>query len=114
MEIVKIRLQMQALKPVAERQSVAEVIRQLGVKGMYTGTPATLMRDVPFSMVLFPTYANLRTLLADKTTGECGPGANLLGNNSFLAPRSITVVSTHGFALRHSFSLFHVFSFIVP
>jgi len=31
-----------------------------GVRGFYRGWCATLVRDVPFSMVYFPTYANLK------------------------------------------------------
>ena len=78
MEVMKIRLQMQALKPAAERQSMQQLLAHLGIRGLYTGTPATLMRDVPFSMILFPTYANVRLFLSDEN-GHCGMGANLFG-----------------------------------
>lgn len=40
MEIVKIRMQL--------GQSAAQVMRDLGVGGLYKGTAATLCRDVPF------------------------------------------------------------------
>lgn len=76
MEVMKIRLQMQALKPAAERQTTQQLLAHLGVRGLYMGTPATLMRDVPFSMILFPTYANVRRLLSDEN-GHCGMGTNL-------------------------------------
>ena len=33
---------------------------------MYTGTLETLSRDVPFSIVFFPLYANLKVAFADK------------------------------------------------
>ncbi len=66
MEIVKIRMQMQALLPAAERKTTMEVVRALGVKGMYSGTLATLARDVPFSILFFPGYANVKKLLADE------------------------------------------------
>ena len=72
MEIVKIRMQMQALLPPAERQSTLEVVKALGIRGMYTGTLATLARDVPFSILFFPAYANIKKHLADEK-----------GNNSF-------------------------------
>eukprot|EP01042_Synura_sphagnicola_P002111 gene2111-2520_t len=32
---------------------------------MYTGTPATLLRDVPFSLLFFPGYANLKSIFED-------------------------------------------------
>ena len=70
MEITKIRLQMQALLPAVERQSLLQVVQSLGIRGMYTGTLATLSRDVPFSLLFFPGYANLKKLTADSKTGE--------------------------------------------
>ena len=65
METTKIRLQMQATLPTAERQSTMGVVRGLGIRGMYTGSMATLARDVPFSILFFPGYANLKKLFAD-------------------------------------------------
>lgn len=50
MEIVKIRLQMGA-------PSAAQVVRDLGLRGLYTGSMTTLARDIPFSVVMFPGYA---------------------------------------------------------
>jgi len=65
MEITKIRLQMQATLPPAQRQSLIQVVQSLGLRGMYQGTQATLVRDVPFSLLFFPGYANLKAALAD-------------------------------------------------
>ena len=74
MEIVKIRMQMQALLPVAERQNTMQVVKGLGLKGLYQGTAATLSRDVPFSVLFFPGYANIKAMMADER-----------GNNSMLS-----------------------------
>lgn len=69
LEIVKIRLQMQGgqrateLKPGEiphKRLSAAQIIKHLGLKGLYKGASACLLRDVPFSAIYFPTYANLK------------------------------------------------------
>lgn len=69
LEIVKIRLQMQggsSSKQLApgeiphKRLSAGQIIKQLGVKGLYKGSSACLLRDVPFSAIYFPTYANLK------------------------------------------------------
>lgn len=68
LEIVKIRLQMQGgkakeLKPGEiphKRLTAAQIVRQLGVKGLYKGASACLLRDVPFSAIYFPTYANIK------------------------------------------------------
>lgn len=60
MEITKIRMQMQTTLPVAERQGMVEVVRGLGVKGLYRGCLSTWARDIPYSMIFFPLYANVR------------------------------------------------------
>lgn len=39
-----------------------ELLRTRGLAGLYRGAGATLMRDVPFSMIYFPLFANLNTL----------------------------------------------------
>lgn len=66
MEIVKIRMQTQMLLPPEERMGTMQVVRGMGIKGMYSGTLATLVRDVPFSLLFFPGYANLKAMLADE------------------------------------------------
>ncbi|XP_061532337.1 mitochondrial glutamate carrier 1 isoform X2 [Phycodurus eques] len=39
-----------------------ELLRSRGLAGLYRGAGATLMRDVPFSMIYFPLFANLNAL----------------------------------------------------
>eukprot|EP00947_MAST-08B_sp_MAST-8B-sp1_P002040 g2040.t1 len=65
MEITKIRMQVQATLPIAERQSLGQVVSHLGFTGMYRGVVATWMRDVPYSFIFFPLYANLHKSFAD-------------------------------------------------
>ena len=36
------------------------------MRGVYTGFCATLLRDIPFSMIYFPTYAVVRSVMAEK------------------------------------------------
>jgi Mitochondrial carrier protein len=72
MEIVKIQLQLAGarLAPGEARPTAMDVVRKLGLKGMYKGTAATLARDVPFSFIFFPLVAavkGLATPLADGT-----------------------------------------------
>lgn len=70
LEIVKIRLQVQGE---AQRLTGArfvgavEVIRELGLKGLYKGASACLLRDIPFSAIYFTTYSHIKRDLF----GEC-------------------------------------------
>lgn len=70
LEIVKIRLQMQGGSKIVnpgeiplKRLTAGQIIKQLGLKGLYKGVSACLLRDVPFSAIYFPTYANLKKVL---------------------------------------------------
>ncbi|ONH67841.1 Mitochondrial aspartate-glutamate transporter AGC1 [Cyberlindnera fabianii] len=60
LEIVKIRLQVQGDYAVSERQGAMTIVRQLGLRGLYKGVAACLLRDVPFSAIYFPTYAHIK------------------------------------------------------
>eukprot|EP00949_MAST-11_sp_MAST-11-sp1_P001643 g1643.t1 len=71
MEIVKLRMQLQNLKPVEERLTTMQVVRGLGVRGLYRGVTVTWMRDVPYSMVFFPGYAIMKDFMSDEN-GHAG------------------------------------------
>ncbi|KAK9517006.1 hypothetical protein VZT92_024904 [Zoarces viviparus] len=43
-----------------------ELLKTRGLAGLYRGAGATLMRDVPFSMIYFPLFANLNALGREK------------------------------------------------
>lgn len=64
LEIIKIRLQVRS-EYIGENASKSKItamniIRTLGLSGLYKGVTACLMRDVPFSAIYFPTYAHLK------------------------------------------------------
>ncbi|XP_078076592.1 mitochondrial glutamate carrier 1 isoform X3 [Mustelus asterias] len=53
-------------------QITKELLRSKGIAGLYKGLGATLLRDVPFSIVYFPLFANLNKL-GQKSSGEKAP-----------------------------------------
>ncbi|KAI1309967.1 hypothetical protein EDD11_003947 [Mortierella claussenii] len=69
MEIVKIQMQVagaQKLAPGEQRPTAMGIVRNLGLRGLYRGTPATLLRDVPFSIIFFPLNSFLKLQFSDK------------------------------------------------
>nr|XP_046912740.1 mitochondrial glutamate carrier 1-like [Dermatophagoides farinae] len=80
MELLKIQLQDAGRLQTAgiqERQSATRIalnlIRTKGIFGLYRGTAATMVRDVTFSAIYFPMFANLNKL-GPKTTSNNGGG----------------------------------------
>ncbi|KAM9320635.1 mitochondrial glutamate carrier 1-like [Gastrophryne carolinensis] len=60
-------------------QIAAGLLRTEGVKGLYKGLGATLLRDVPFSIIYFPLFANIHKL------GRSSPDGKVPFLHSFLA-----------------------------
>ena len=85
MEIVKIRLQTASLEGV--KLSPMQAVNELGIKGLYRGAPATLARDIPFSVAFFALYGHLKDTWATDADGNTsfgkvlvsGMGAGMLG-----------------------------------
>jgi solute carrier family 25 aspartate/glutamate transporter 12/13 len=91
MEIVKIRLQMMQKQmvaqsavvvnpsngsatiaggniPVTAKSGAIQVIKDLGLSGLYRGSHITLMRDIPYGLLFFSLYADLKYRLRDPVT----------------------------------------------
>lgn len=65
MEIVKVRLQTQA-KDVKQKNSW-DVIKELGVRGLYNGSAVTMARDIPSSAIFFAIYTLIRQVYPDQS-----------------------------------------------
>jgi solute carrier family 25 aspartate/glutamate transporter 12/13 len=60
----KIRLQVQgetAKVEGAKPKGAIHIIRQLGILGLYKGSSACLLRDIPFSAIYFTSYSHLKS-----------------------------------------------------
>ncbi|XP_035380105.1 solute carrier family 25 member 55a isoform X1 [Electrophorus electricus] len=49
-------------RAISATQIARELLHAQGIQGLYKGLGATIMRDVPFSIVYFPLFANLNRL----------------------------------------------------
>lgn len=66
LEIVKIRLQVAGEIAGGGKVRALDVVRELGLFGLYKGARACLLRDVPFSAIYFPAYAHTKAAFADE------------------------------------------------
>ena len=67
LEIVKIRLQVAGEVKSATKINAISVMRELGITGLYKGSRACFLRDIPFSAIYFPLYANLKLAFQDES-----------------------------------------------
>ncbi|XP_078040864.1 calcium-binding mitochondrial carrier protein Aralar1 isoform X3 [Augochlora pura] len=66
LEIVKIRLQVAGEIAGGSKVRAWSVVKELGLFGLYKGSRACFLRDIPFSAIYFPMYAHTKTKLADE------------------------------------------------
>ena len=45
----------------AARKSAMQIVRELGLVGLYKGVSACLLRDIPFSAIYCPTYSHMKS-----------------------------------------------------
>ncbi|GMH39028.1 hypothetical protein BSKO_06926 [Bryopsis sp. KO-2023] len=73
LEIVKVRLQVVEAARDGKPPSPIEVVKNLGLEGLYKGWTVCAARDVPFSMIYFPTFALLKGLLSTPGATDLSP-----------------------------------------
>jgi len=76
-ELIKVRLQTATVDGHAKK-TIGQVVSEVGMKGLFTGAGACLLRDVPFSALYFTLYGNLKKGLTDDK-------GHLSGLNLFIA-----------------------------
>jgi len=64
-EMVKVRLQTATVSGL-EKKTIGSVISEVGVRGLFTGAGACLLRDIPFSAIYFTLYGNLKKYNTDE------------------------------------------------
>ncbi|CAI5444746.1 unnamed protein product [Caenorhabditis angaria] len=75
LEIVKIRLQTAGeVQGAGKKIGVFTVLKELGFLGLYKGSRACFLRDIPFSAIYFPAYAHAKLATAD-ADGINSPGS---------------------------------------
>lgn len=66
LEIVKIRLQVAGEIAGGAKVRALDVVKELGLFGLYKGAKACLLRDIPFSAIYFSAYAHTKASMADE------------------------------------------------
>ncbi|XP_039267502.1 electrogenic aspartate/glutamate antiporter SLC25A12, mitochondrial-like [Styela clava] len=85
LEIVKIRLQVAGEIASGPKVSAFSVMKELGLTGLYKGSRACLLRDIPFSAIYFTAYAHMKSSFASED-GHVSPGKLLLAGTIAGAP----------------------------
>lgn len=90
MELLKIQCQdagrtvSSGQKPSALKVAI-ELIKAKGIAGLYKGLSATMLRDVSFSIIYFPLFANLSLVGSSKLNGEHNSEGNSVFWVNFIA-----------------------------
>ena len=68
MEVIKLRMQMQAKEVAqgAKPQTTTQVVRKLGLRGVYQFASTSMLRDVTYNCFFFPTYIQTKRALTDE------------------------------------------------
>ena len=63
----------------ARKRGAIEIVKQLGLMGLYKGTSACLLRDIPFSGIYFTAYSHLKKdYFGESDTKRLGMGELLM------------------------------------
>jgi len=81
LELVRTKMQSQKMPWSDVSKCLSLLVRSQGVRGLWNGYTATLLRDVPFSALYWPLYEQTKHLL---TSYSSSPSVLLPFNNNFL------------------------------
>jgi solute carrier family 25 aspartate/glutamate transporter 12/13 len=60
-------------------KSMVQIVREAGFRGLYVGLPAIFLRDIPFNMLYFSSYAGFKKALRDENGEVSGVGVFVSG-----------------------------------
>jgi len=63
LELVRTKMQSQKMPLVQVRRCLGELVAARGLRGLWTGYTATLLRDVPFSAIYWPLYEQTKLII---------------------------------------------------
>jgi len=79
-ELVKVRLQTATQVSGHAKKSIAQVLAEVGTRGLFTGASACLLRDIPFSAIYFTLFGRLKKAFAEKDGHTSGLNVFIAGS----------------------------------
>ncbi|KNC80555.1 hypothetical protein SARC_07087 [Sphaeroforma arctica JP610] len=77
------------IAPIPKPQTVRQIVKEVGLTGIFRGFGACMLRDTIFSAIYFPTYAMLKLLFTDPHTDTISPQGLLLAGGLSVVPAAL-------------------------
>lgn len=96
LELVRTKMQSQKMAFYQVRSCLVDLVRSRGIRGLWSGYTATLLRDVPFSALYWPLFEGLRRGLgSDNSFGANFVSGAVAGSIASAATLPFDVIKTH-------------------